>query len=610
MEVSGTAAGSEAPRRFRASDAGDSLKGSRSSESAVVAPLCRRSPRWLPGCHASAFLRKLTSTFLLLTSAFLLAGCFRAEPPADITICNANEPESLDPHIVTGVSEMRITKALFDGLTRLDPTNATPTPAIAARWEISPDGRTYTFFLRSNAVWSTGEPITSDDVLWSWFRALNPTTAGDYAGQLFYIKGAEDWYNGKITNAALVGIRAPDKLTVQVELNSPLAFFLELCSFPTLAVVPRQVIEKHGDRWLHAKPLPTSGAFTLGAWRVNDKVRLLRNPRYWDAANTASEIIDVLPTGSPNTALNLYETGVADIVWDKDLVPSELMDVLGKRPDFHSFTYLGTYFYRFNVTKPPFNDARVRRAFALATDKPRIIAKLTKGAEKPATHFVPEGVANYSAATAPGFDPETARKLLAEAGYPGGKGFPRVNYTFFGAAGGGAKLHGKVGIELQQMWRDALGIEVELRQIERKVFYSSQSKLDYDVSMSSWIGDYNDANTFLDLFTSTSGNNRTGWKSERYDSLIKEANLQTDLKKRAEIFRAAETLLIAEETPIVPVYFYAGFNYYNDTKIGGIWQNILDEHPMQYIHKRGAKSEVRSANVSTSPLAPHPSPLN
>ena len=537
--------------------------------------------------------------FLTSVLCLLISGCGHRELPANITICNANEPESLDPHIVTGISEMRITKALFDGLTKLEPRNAAPVPAIAASWDISPDGRTYTFHLRTNAIWSTGELITSDDVVWSWFRALNPATAGDYAGQLFYIKGAEDWYNGKVKDPSQVGIRALDSHTVQVELNSPLAFFLELCSFPTLAIVPRRVIEKYGDRWLHVKPLPTSGAFTLGSWRVNDKVRLLRNPSYWDAANTRSEIIDVLPTGSANTALNLYETGVADIVWDKDLVPTELMDVLAKRPDFHSFTYLGTYFYRFNVTKPPFNDARVRRAFALATDKNRIITKLTKGAEQPATHFVPEGVANYSAATAPGFNPEAARKLMTEAGYPGGKGFPRVNYTFFGAAGGGAKLHGKVGIELQQMWRDTLGIEVELRQIERKVFYSSQSKLDYDISMSSWIGDYNDANTFLDLFTGTSGNNRTGWKNDRYDALIKEANLQTDLQKRAKVFQEAETILITDESPIVPLYFYAGFNYFDPQKIGGIWQNILDEHPMQYIYKksRGTKVESREPEI-------------
>jgi oligopeptide transport system substrate-binding protein len=522
----------------------------------------------------------------------LTSGCFRTEPPADVTIINGNEPESLDPHIVTGVSEMRITKALFDGLIRLDPRDAKPIPALAERWEISPDGRTYTFHLRTNAVWSTGEPITSADVVWSWFRALNPATAGDYAGQLFCIKNAEDWYNGKLTNQTQVGIHAPDAHTLRVELISPLAFFLELCSFPTLAVVPRAAIEMHGDRWLHVNPLPTSGAFTLGAWRVNDKVRLLRNPLYWDATNTASAIIDVLPVGSPNTALNLYETGGADVVWDKDLVPAELMDVLVKRRDFHSFTYLGTYFYRFNVTKPPFNDARVRRAFALATDKPKLITKLTRGAEVPARHFVPVGVANYTSPEGLSYDPVAARQLLADAGFPGGKGFPRMTYTFFSASGG-AKLHGKVAIELQQMWRDVLGIEIELRQIERKVFYSSQSKLDYEISTSSWIGDYNDANTFLDLFMSNSGNNRTGWKNDRYDALIREANQQTDLEKRAEVFRKAETILIAEETPIVPLYFYAGFNYFNPAKVGGIWQNILDEHPMQYIYKigQGAKDK-------------------
>ena len=530
--------------------------------------------------------------FVLLL-CLLSAGCIRREPPADITIINGSEPESLDPHIVTGIAEMRITKALFEGLTKLDPHTAAPVPALAERWEISPDGRTYTFHLRSNAVWSTGEPITSADVVFSWLRALSPGTAGDYAGQLFYIKGAEDFYNGKLKDASQIGLHATDAYTLRVELNAPLAFFLELCSFPTLAVVPRQTIAKFGDRWLHARPLPTSGAFRLGAWRVNDKVRLLRNPRYWDNAHTASEIIDVLPTGSPNTALNLFETGVADIVWDKDLVPTELMDVLVTRPDFHSFNYLGTYFYRFNTTRPPFDDVRVRRAFALATDKPRLIKKLTKGAEKPATHFVPDGVADYSSPEGLPYDPAQARKLLAEAGFPDGRGFPRIQYTFFSAAGGGAKMHGQVGIELQQMWRDALGVDVELRQIERKVFYSSQSKLDYQISTSSWIGDYNDANTFLDMFTSNSGNNRTGWKNPRYDALIHAANQQTDLKKRAALFRQAETILVVEDVPIVPLYFYAGFNYFNPTNIGGVWQNILDEHPMQYIYKVGRRAKVK-----------------
>lgn len=521
---------------------------------------------------------------ILLALGFLLASCAHREPPADVTIINGNEPETLDPQIVTGISEMRITKALFDGLTKLDAHTAQPIPALAERWEISAAGRVYTFHLRTNAVWSTGEPITTADFIWSWKRALDPATASDYAGQLFYIKGAEDFYNGKLKDRSQLGFQALDAFTLRVELNSPLAFFLDLCAFPTLAVLPRQIIENNRDRWLHARPLPVSGAFQLGAWRINDKVRLLRNPRYWDAANTASQIIDVLPIGTANTALNLYETGVADIVWDKELKPAELMDLLSRRPDFHTFDYFGTYFYRFNVTRPPFNDPRVRRAFALATDKAHLIRKLTNGAEKPAPHLVPDGVANYDPPDGLPYDVEAARKLFGEAGFPGGKNFPRTSYTFY-AGGGGAQLQGKIGVELQQMWRAALGVEIELRQIERKVFYSAQSKLDYDISASSWVGDYNDANTFLDLFLSTSGNNRTGWKNSRYDALLGEANQQADLKRRAELFRQAELILVVEEAPIVPLYFYAGFNYFDTNKIAGIWQNLLDEHPLQYISK-------------------------
>ena len=533
--------------------------------------------------------------------SFLTTGCVRREAPADLVIINGNEPESLDPATVTGISEMRIARTLFEGLLRLDPRTAEPIPALAERWDISPDGTVYTFHLRTNAAWSTGERITTEDVVYSWMRALSPSTAGDYAGQLFYIKNAEPYYNGKIKDRAEVGIRALDAWTLRVELEQPVAFFLDLCTFPTLAVVPRQTIERYGDRWLNQEPLPCSGAFQLVAWRLNDKVRVRKNPHYWDAANTRSTLIDILPIASPTVALNLYERGVADIVWDKDLVPVELLDVLVKRPDFHTFNYLGSYFYRFNITREPFNDPRVRKAFALVTDKRRITEKLTKGGEKPASHFVPEGVANYQSPPGLGLDPELGRRLLAEAGFPGGKGFPHRQYSFFSAASGGAKMQGKIAVELQQMWHEQLGVKIELRQIERKVFYSQQSRLDYDISASSWIGDYNDANTFLDLFMSNSGNNRTGWKSPKYDELIRRANLQTDAIARAELFRQAESLLVMEETPIVPVYFYAGFNYFDTRKIQGVYQNILDEHPLQYIYKVTPRAHAQAVRWGIEP---------
>ncbi len=527
-----------------------------------------------------------------------LTGCVPAEQRADITIINNVEPESLDPAIITGQADGRVVAGLFEGLTRFDPKTARPIPGLADRWEISPDGLVYTFHIRTNAVWSTGEPIRADDVVYSWIRVLDPATASDYAGQLYYLKNGEDFNAGKIKDPALVGVHALDPFTVRAELNHPTAFFLDLCAFQTLLVVPRQTIEKYGDRWLMTRPLPSSGPYELAYWRLNDKIRLRKNPRYWDATNTQSEIIDLLPVGSPNAALNLYTHGQADIVWDKELTPAELVDVLLKRPDFHAFDYLGTYFIRFNVTKKPFDDPRVRKALGLAIDRERIVKKITRAGEKPASHLVPNGTANYTSPDGPGYDPALAKKLLAEAGYPDGKGFPRFEYMFNAAAGGGAKIHENIAVELQQMWRDTLGIDMELRQLEWKVYLNSQSHLEYELSRSSWIGDYNDAQTFLGMFTSTDGNNRTGWKNPRYDALVREANEQPDLEKRAQAFREAETLLVRDEAPIIPLYFYVGINYFDTNKIQGIYQNILDVHPLQSIRKISGGSRREEAHSS------------
>jgi oligopeptide transport system substrate-binding protein len=530
-------------------------------------------------------LRMMMGCFLAASFCLLATGCVRREPPADVTIINNAEPESLDPAIISGIPEFRIAIGLFEGLTRLDPKTARPIPGLAQSWDISPDGCTYTFHLRTNLVWSTGEPITADDVVYSWLRAASPATASDYAEEFFYLKNGEAFVTGRIKDPALVGIRAMDKRTVRVELNHPTAFFLDLCALPVMSVVPRQTIAKFGDRWLMARPLPSCGPFELAYWRPNDKVRLKKNPLYWDAANTQSQIIDILPVGSPDTALNLYERGQADLVLDRTLVPGELLDVLLKRPDFHSFDYLGTYFIRFNVTKKPFDDPRVRRALALAIDKERIVKKITRAGEKPAATLVPPGTANYTPPPGLGYDPALARKLLAEAGYPEGRGFPRFEYMFNAASGGGDKIHEAIAIELQQMWRDNLGIQMDLRQVEWKVLLSSYSHLDYEMARSSWIGDYADANTFLDCFISDNGNNRTGWKNAQYDALINAANAQPDMKRRGQIFQQAETLLVRDEMPVIPIFYYIGLNYFDTNKIQGFYQNILDDHPLQTIHK-------------------------
>jgi oligopeptide transport system substrate-binding protein len=532
----------------------------------------------------------------LLFGLWLLAGCGRSESPANLVTINGPDPETLDPALGTGIEDLRVIATLFEGLTRYDPVTSEPIPGLAERWEISSNGCVYTFHLRDRLEWSPGEPITADDVVYSWRRVLDPQTASEYAGQLYYLKNGEAYNSGKIKDPALIGVRALDPRTVQVELNQPTAFFLDLCTFQTLAVVPPKVIEKYGEGWMRARPLPTSGPYLLDSWRLNDKIRVRKNPYYWDAAHTKSAVVDFLSVSAPDTALNLYETGQADIIWDRDVLPNELFDILSKRPDFHTFPYLGTYFLRCNTTRPPFNDPRVRKALALTIDKHRLINKFLRGGEPVASHLVPDGVANYRPIEGLGYDPVQARQLLAEAGYPGGKGFPTFTYLFDAATGGGL-INQKIGVELQQMWSEQLGLHVELKQMEKRVYLAAQSHLDYDLTRSTWIGDYNDPNTFLDLFRSNNGNNRTGWKNARYDSLMTEANRQTDLQKRAALLQQAESILVRDELPIIPIYFYVGLTYYNPAKIKGIYPNILDVHPLNDIWK--ATAQATSSPSST-----------
>jgi oligopeptide transport system substrate-binding protein len=528
---------------------------------------------------------------LLLPALCLLAtGCREPVPPADLRIINGSEPETLDPALITSISDSRIVRGLFEGLTRLKAETARAEPALAERWEISDDGKRYTFYLRKNAVWSNGTPITSADVVYSWQRVLDPMTAADYAGQLYFVKNAENFNTGKSDpdtgrkyTAKDVAVYTIDAHTLAVELNAPTAFFLDLCAFPTLAVVPRFWIEKHGDRWTIEHPVPVSGPYMLDFWKLNDRVRVRANPRHWSGKLPPCQVVDFIPMKFPTTALNLYDTGAADIIWDKSLIPSSLMDVLRKRPDCHTFGYLGSYFFRFNTTRKPFDDVRVRQALTMAIDRQRLVNNITKAGEQVAEHFVPKGTADYESPAGLPHNPERARKLLAEAGYPDGKGFPTFTYLM-----NNAPIDAQISVELQAMWKKELGIKMEIRQSEWKVYLNEQSQLNFDISRSSWIGDYNDANTFLDLFMSNNGNNRTGWKNAKYDQIMRSANLQTDTAKRRELLQQAESMIIHDEAIIAPIYFYAGVNFFDPKKIKGIHFNLLDEHPVHVIEKVAA----------------------
>lgn len=514
-----------------------------------------------------------------LISCLVLAACSRPMDRAELVVLNGAEPESIDPAGFTGQPEGRIAYALFEGLTAFDQTG-TPQPGVAEKWDISPDGKTYTFHLRGDAKWSNGDPVTSGDFLAAWRRTLAPATACEYAYQLHYIRGARDFNEGKLTDFSKVGLSAPDPRTFIVELENPTPFWLDLCAFATLLPVhipSVEACEKRGENFTKPGNLIGNGAFVLKEWRLFDRIRLEKNPHYWNRANIGMKTIDVLPAAKPMTAFNFYDTGVADLIMDKGLAPTTLIDQLKKRPDFHAAPFLGNYFVRFNCSRKPFDDPRVRLAFSLVIDKAYLTEHITRAGEVPADSLVPHNTAGYEPPPGLQRDPERARKLLAEAGFPGGAGFPLVYYLYKGDS----DLDANIAVELQAVFRRELGVNIQLAQQEWKVYLNSLSNLDYDLCRSTWVGDYKDPNTFMDMFVTGGGNNRTGWSSKRYDDLIAAAARELDSKKRFELFREAEKLLVSDEVPIAPLFYYVGIQFYDGERLGGVEANLIDEHPLK-----------------------------
>jgi oligopeptide transport system substrate-binding protein len=519
--------------------------------------------------------------FVLLAAlaACLFTGCDSHESRADLVVLNGAEPESIDPAEITGQLDGRIAYALFEGLLHFDRFGR-PQPGIAQAWDISPDQRTYTFHLRPEAKWSNGDPVTANDFVASWKRALLPATACEYAYIFFPIRNAEAFNNGAV-DFSNVGLKALDSQTLQVELENPTPYFLDLCCYMTYLPVHLPTIEKYGDDWIKPGKLVNDGPFLLEEWKLNYRMRLKKNPTYWDAKNVQLETVDVLPIDNAITAYNFYASKVADLILDKGLTPPSLIPELKTRPDFHAAPFLGDYFIRFNVTRKAFADPRVRQAFSLVIDRDRIVQKITQAGEHPAYSFTPPGTAgNYQPPQMPGLNPSLARELLAEAGYPGGKGFPTVSYLY-----DNKKLNEDIAVEIQSMLAQELNVHVELVKQEWKVYLNSTNRLDYDFCRSSWIGDYNDPTSFLECFVTGSGNNRTGWHNQTYDRLLADAAKEADPQTRLNILARAEDILLNQGTPICPLYYYMGIQIYDGTKFGGIEPNLIDNHPFREIYR-------------------------
>ncbi|MEN0110160.1 MAG: peptide ABC transporter substrate-binding protein [Planctomycetota bacterium] len=378
---------------------------------------------------------------------------------------------------------------------------------------------------------------------------------------------------------AEVGFRAVDEHTVETVVNAPTPYWLQLLGFYPLSPVNRRCIETHGPRWTEAENLVTNGPYTLEFRRLRDRIRLRKNPDHWDAENVALETIDALAVQSLTTQFNLYETGEVDwITKVSPIIARELLKADPPRADFDPAPQFGTYFYSFNCARPPLDDVRVRRALVLSLDRQQIL-ETAGSVEVPAFSFTPPGLSDYDAPECPRPDVEEARRLLAEAGYPKGEGFPRIEllYNF-------EESHQTIAELIRKQWRSALGIDVGTRNEEWGTYLSSQRQMKYDACRRAWIGDYLDPNAFLDLFVTDGENNNTEWGDPEYDRLIEEAKYEVDPERRIAMLREAEVILM-RELPVMPIYYYATRGLVRPT-IGGYYNNLQDTHPLRYFYRR------------------------
>jgi oligopeptide transport system substrate-binding protein len=616
-------------------------------------------------------------------------------PKADFTFVNESEVKSIDPALVTGQPEGRIVYSIFEGLVNKHPETLEPIPGVAERWTISDDGLVYTFYLRDNAKWSDGSPVTAHDFHYSWRRFLDPMTAAEYAYQAWYIKNARNYsrggsgvapgdavevelnlppgsintLRGGILQGKLVrvierddderdfvveidgrektfrttddtgakadppegiawcrqvlldfnevGVKAIDDHTLEVTLENPTHFFLGLLGYYPLFAVPQHTIEKYGrPDWTKEENIVSNGPYRVEFRRIRDRIRMVKNEHYWDRENVKLETVDALAVESLTTALNLFLTGEAD--WVGDLPPTavrEMMQQMPPRDDINPAPFLGSYFYYMQTARPPLDDMRVRKALSMALDREEISKRLMPSGDPPSFSLVPPGLPGYQMQSTFPENVKEAQRLLAEAGYPEGHGFPRLEILT-----NTQESHQQIAELIRKQWQRNLGITVRTRNEEWGAYHASLQAGQFDLARRGWIADYNDPNTFVDLFVTGGEQNSTGWSNKEYDRLVAGAAKELDAEKRYRMLEEAEHILL-EELPILPIYSYVSKNMVKPY-VRGFYNNLRDEHfvsrmwidhdakgPNEFMRGRSESKAKASSTIAPTPppLAPPPS---
>ncbi len=497
----------------------------------------------------------------VLLSALLAASCTKRETPVEegirthtLLVGNAEEPATLDPNLVDAYTDSNVIVALFEGLTIPDPKTSQPVPGAAEGWEISPDGLTYTFHLRPTGRWSNGDPVTAADFAYSMRRILTPALGSAYSYMLWPIKHAQAFNTGKITDFAQVGVTVVDPLTLRLTLERPTPYLLALAMHQSWMPVHQATIEKFGrleDRnsaWTRPGNLVGNGAFTLTEWSPNSRIIVTRNHHYRDDANNHLERVILFPIHNADTDEMSYRAGQLHLTYS---VPTAKIPVYrAKAPgELRLDLLLATNWLQFNATKPPLNNVKVRQALALAIDRTMLVTNIYAGSRQPAFTVVPPGCGGYTPPAGQKLDFAAARALLAEAGYPGGRGLPTIAMQTVSD-----DRVGKIIEAIQAMWLKELGVHLTIEPMEQKTLLQNMQSLNFTMGMGGWSADFADPITFLDTFTTGNGNNFSGWSNPTYDRLIAQAGNTGDPAARFALLQQAEKLLL-DEAPVAPFVF-------------------------------------------------------
>jgi oligopeptide transport system substrate-binding protein len=510
-------------------------------------------------------MRKISAWLVLFHSVLAFSN------PAVLNVGNASEPRDLDPQLCSGANETKLALNLFEGLVSKDPKDLKIIPGVSDHWEISKNGFNYTFHLRKDAFWTNGEKVTAQDFVFSWIRLLTATTAAEFSSFGFHFKNGKAFYEGKIKQISELGFKAIDESHLEVTLENPSPYFLALLAHPALFPVPKGAIEKNGSKWSRPEYIVSNGPFILSKWKSNEVIELKKNSKYWDLKNVRPDQVNVRFVTKADTEEKMFRAGGLDVTaqvpiekipyWEK-----EKTGVLQKHP------YLGVYYYWLNVARPPLNNPLVRKALNLAINRESITHKVTLVKQIEAQFFTPPGTGGFYPKPILPKDGSAiirAQELLARAGYPGGKGFPKLELLYNTDEG-----HKKIAESVQQMWKENLGLEVVLVNQEWKVLLDTQNLKNFTILRGGWIADYNDPNSFLEIFTTGNSNNYVSWSDSGYDEKLHDAAKERNMKRRNSLFQAAEKILL-DQLPIVPIFIFTRV-YLKKANLQGWFPNIED----------------------------------